>query len=64
MYFQPSAPEPFPVQAEVNIKTNFRGPLDVCKGLFPLLRPHARYVNEYEVISNVTLGAFTYDDNF
>ncbi|KAJ7370209.1 hypothetical protein OS493_033834 [Desmophyllum pertusum] len=36
---------PFSEQAEVTTRTNFRGTLDVCRALFPLLRPHARVVN-------------------
>ncbi|XP_076327454.1 carbonyl reductase [NADPH] 1-like [Tachypleus tridentatus] len=32
-------------QAENTIRTNFFGTLNVCKALFPLLRPHARVVN-------------------
>lgn len=36
---------PFGEQAEVTVKTNFFGLLNVCKELFPLLRPHARVVN-------------------
>lgn len=34
----------FAEQAEMSVKTNFVGTLDVCKSLFPLLRPHARVV--------------------
>uniref|UniRef100_A0A023GK08 carbonyl reductase (NADPH) n=1 Tax=Amblyomma triste TaxID=251400 RepID=A0A023GK08_AMBTT len=36
---------PFGEQAEVTVKTNFFSTLNVCKELFPLLRPHARVVN-------------------
>lgn len=36
---------PFKEQAEVTLRTNFQGTLDVCHALFPLLRPHARVVN-------------------
>ncbi|KAL1437125.1 hypothetical protein MTO96_049116 [Rhipicephalus appendiculatus] len=36
---------PFAEQAEVTVKTNFFGTLNVCKEFFPLLRPHARVVN-------------------
>ncbi|XP_013789139.1 carbonyl reductase [NADPH] 1-like [Limulus polyphemus] len=32
-------------QAENSINTNFFGTLNVCKALFPILRPHARVVN-------------------
>ncbi|KAL1437123.1 hypothetical protein MTO96_049114 [Rhipicephalus appendiculatus] len=40
-----SSTAPFSEQAEVTVKTNFFGTLNVCKELFPLLRPHARVVN-------------------
>lgn len=43
--FKHDAPEPFGVQAEVTLKTNFFALLNVCNALFPLLRPHARVVN-------------------
>lgn len=36
---------PFTEQVEVTLRTNFQGTLDVCRALFPLLRPHARVVN-------------------
>ncbi|CAM1295026.1 Uncharacterised protein r2_g424 [Pycnogonum litorale] len=32
-------------QAENSVKTNYFGTKNVCKELFPLLRPHARVVN-------------------
>ncbi|XP_071087874.1 carbonyl reductase [NADPH] 3-like [Haliotis cracherodii] len=38
-------PAPFSERAEVTCKTNFWATLDVCRVLFPLLRPHARVVN-------------------
>uniref|UniRef100_A0A131XVV1 carbonyl reductase (NADPH) n=1 Tax=Ixodes ricinus TaxID=34613 RepID=A0A131XVV1_IXORI len=43
--FKRSATEPFGEQAEVTVKTNFFSTLNVCKELFPLLRPHARVVH-------------------
>ncbi|XP_075537402.1 carbonyl reductase [NADPH] 1-like isoform X2 [Dermacentor variabilis] len=43
--FKVSSTAPFAEQAEVTVKTNFFGTLNVCKELFPLLRPHARVVN-------------------
>ncbi|XP_052816343.1 carbonyl reductase [NADPH] 1-like, partial [Mya arenaria] len=43
--FKATATEPFKVQAEVNLATNFWGTLNVCNTLFPLLRPHPRVVN-------------------
>ncbi|XP_041359853.1 carbonyl reductase [NADPH] 1-like [Gigantopelta aegis] len=42
---------PFSEQAEVSVKTNFLGTLDVCDTLFPLLRPHARVVNVSSMFS-------------
>ena len=36
---------PISEQAENTIKVNFTGTLNVCKMLFPLLRPHARVVH-------------------
>nr|XP_037268365.1 carbonyl reductase [NADPH] 1-like isoform X2 [Rhipicephalus microplus] len=36
---------PVAEQAKVTVNTNFFGTLNVCKELFPLLRPHARVVN-------------------
>ncbi|KAH7966952.1 hypothetical protein HPB49_020882 [Dermacentor silvarum] len=43
--FKQASTAPFAEQAEVTVKTNFFGTLNVCKELFPLLRPHARVVN-------------------
>jgi len=53
MAFKNSATEPFPEQAEVTVNTNFWGTLNVCKSLFPLLRPHARVVNVSSRASNM-----------
>merc|ERR1711953_463024 len=36
---------PFAEQARVTVKTNFNSTLNVCRTLFPLLRPHARVSN-------------------
>lgn len=36
---------PFAIQAEHTNRINFFGTLNLCKALFPLLRPHARVVN-------------------
>jgi carbonyl reductase 1 len=44
-----AATEPFAVQAEITVATNFWGTLNVCKKLFPLLRPHARLVKSLKV---------------
>ena len=41
-FIQQGATESFDEQAEVSVKTNFWGTLNVCNSLFPLLRPHAR----------------------
>ncbi|KAL4230729.1 NADH-cytochrome b5 reductase [Mactra antiquata] len=43
--FKMAATEPFAVQAEITMATNFWGTLNVCNRLFSLLRPHARVVN-------------------
>ncbi|XP_078376614.1 carbonyl reductase [NADPH] 1-like isoform X2 [Oculina patagonica] len=43
--YKSASTAPFAEQAEVTVRTNFRGTLDVCRALFPLLRPHARVVN-------------------
>uniref|UniRef100_A0A023GHB1 carbonyl reductase (NADPH) n=1 Tax=Amblyomma triste TaxID=251400 RepID=A0A023GHB1_AMBTT len=45
MAYKHDSTAPFGEQAEVTVKTNFFGTLNVCKELFPLLRPHARVVN-------------------
>lgn len=52
MAFKMAATEPFAQQAEETVKTNFWGTLDVCKSLFPLLRPHARVVNVSSMVSS------------
>lgn len=43
--YLPGNPTPFPEQAVNTINVNFFGTLNVCRELFPLLRPHARVVN-------------------
>ncbi|XP_064097034.1 carbonyl reductase [NADPH] 3-like isoform X2 [Macrobrachium nipponense] len=43
--YKRDATEPFGEQAENTIRVNFTGTLNVCQGLFPLLRPGARVVN-------------------
>ncbi|CAF1324875.1 unnamed protein product [Didymodactylos carnosus] len=43
--FKNADPTPFGEQAEITIRTNFFGTMNVCNALFPLLRPHARVVN-------------------
>ena len=43
--FKNAATEPFGVQAEVTIKTNFYSVKNTCDILFPILKPGARVVN-------------------
>lgn len=43
--FKGSSTAPFSERAEVTIRTNYLGTLDVCQILFPILREHARVVN-------------------
>uniref|UniRef100_A0A1B6CFB5 carbonyl reductase (NADPH) n=2 Tax=Clastoptera arizonana TaxID=38151 RepID=A0A1B6CFB5_9HEMI len=43
--FKHDATEPFAVQADETIATNYFALLDVCHALFPLLRPNSRVVN-------------------
>lgn len=43
--FQTNSDVPLNQQCEGTVNTNFFGTLNVCKHLFPLLRPHARVVN-------------------
>ncbi|XP_034246303.1 carbonyl reductase [NADPH] 1-like [Thrips palmi] len=43
--FKHAATDPFSVQAEVTLATNYFALVDTCRELFPLLRPHARVVN-------------------
>ncbi|KAF6203683.1 hypothetical protein GE061_002016 [Apolygus lucorum] len=42
--FKHDATEPFGVQAEQTLKTNYFSLKNVCDNLYPLLRPHARVV--------------------
>lgn len=42
---QRNSTAPVAEQAEVTLKTNFFGTLNVCNELFPLLRQHARFVS-------------------
>lgn len=46
---------PFAEQAEVTIRTNYQGTLDLCNALFPLLRPHARVVNVSSMASTFAI---------
>ncbi|KAM5281666.1 carbonyl reductase [NADPH] 1-like [Ctenodactylus gundi] len=52
--FKQADPTPFPIQAEVTMRTNFFGTRDVCTELLPLMRPQGRVVN---VSSAVSLSA-------
>ncbi|KAM5280897.1 carbonyl reductase [NADPH] 1 [Ctenodactylus gundi] len=49
--FKMADPTPFPIQAEVTMKTNFFGTRDVCTELLPLMRPQGRVVNVSSMIS-------------
>eukprot|EP01137_Pigoraptor_chileana_P013295 Opistho-2@66623 len=43
--FKVAATEPFAEQAEVTVRINFFGTLNVCKALVPIVRPGGRVVN-------------------
>ncbi|XP_029640283.1 carbonyl reductase [NADPH] 1 [Octopus sinensis] len=43
--YKQASTAPFSEQAEVTLRCNFTGTLDVCRQIFPLLHPHARVVN-------------------
>jgi len=45
MAYKQNSTAPVAEQAEVTVRTNFWGTLQVCEALFPLLRPHARVVH-------------------
>ncbi|KAK3099682.1 hypothetical protein FSP39_007957 [Pinctada imbricata] len=53
--FKQDTTAPFSEQAEVSIRTNYTGTLDVCTALFPLLRPHARVVNVSSLGSRMSI---------
>ena len=53
--FKQDATEPFSVQAEVTLRTNYWGTLTVCNYLFPLLRSHARVVHVSSFVSQLTI---------
>ena len=46
---------PFSEQAEVSIRTNFTGTLNVCRSLFPLLLPHSRVVNVSSKVNRLNI---------
>jgi carbonyl reductase 1 len=56
-----AATEPFNEQAEVTIRINYWGTLNVCNKLFPLLKSHARVVNVSSFVSLMTLGKCSED---
>ncbi|KAK3591761.1 hypothetical protein CHS0354_019533 [Potamilus streckersoni] len=51
--YKVDSPAPFAEQAELTLKVNFWGTLNVCDALFPLLRPHARVVNMSSMVSTM-----------
>ncbi|XP_074650915.1 carbonyl reductase [NADPH] 1-like [Tubulanus polymorphus] len=50
---------PFSEQAEKTIEVNYTGLVNVCKELFPLLRPHSRVVNVSSMLIRMTLKKFS-----
>lgn len=46
---------PFPVQAEVTLKTNFFGTRNICTELLPLMKPYGRVVNVSSMVSSSAL---------
>lgn len=48
-------PTPFPIQAEVTMRTNFFGTRDVSTELLPLIKPQGRVVNVSSMMSGITL---------
>jgi carbonyl reductase 1 len=59
--FKAAATEPFSEQAEVTLRVNYWGTLNVCKALFPLLRSHSRVVNVSSFMSKMTLDKCSTD---
>jgi len=53
--FKNSATEPFGVQAEVTVKTNYFGTLNMCNTLFPILRPGARVVHVSSMCGHLSM---------
>lgn len=43
--YKASSTAPFSEQAEVSVRVNYTGTLNMCNEFFPLLRPHARVVH-------------------
>jgi carbonyl reductase 1 len=54
--FKAAATEPFGEQAEVTLRINYWGLLNVSKALFPLLRSHARVANVSSFVSLMSLN--------
>jgi carbonyl reductase 1 len=59
--FKAAATEPFSEQAEVTIRINYYGTLNVSKALFPLLRSHARVANVSSFVSLMSLNKCSAD---
>lgn len=53
--YKHSSTAPFTEQAEVTVRINFTGTLDVCQALFPLLRAHSRVVNVSSTVGKLSL---------
>lgn len=53
--FKVNATEPFGLQAEVTMKTNFFATLDVSRSLLPIVKPHGRVVNVSSFVSHRSL---------
>ena len=55
MAYKVKSTAPFEEVAENTIKINFTGTLNVCKVLFPLLKPHARVVHVTSLSGNLRI---------
>ena len=55
MAYKVKSTAPFEEVAENTIKINFTGTLNVCKALFPLLKPHARVVHVTSLSGNLRI---------
>ncbi|XP_006881185.1 PREDICTED: carbonyl reductase [NADPH] 1-like [Elephantulus edwardii] len=53
--FKNTDPTPFPIQAEVTMKTNFFSTRNICTELLPLMKPHGRVVNVSSMMSVMSL---------
>jgi len=54
--YKGSSTVPFGEQAENTMNINFYGTHNVCKFLFPLLRPHARVINVSSIAGQLSYG--------